>query len=163
MIERTLVLLKPDAVQRCVIGELITRFEKTGLKIVGIKMQYVSEDQARKHYDEDLEKRRGKYVRDSNIRFITSSPLISICIEGIHAVEIVRKLIGSTEPKSALLGTIRGDYAHMSYLHADKVKKAIPNLIHASDSAESAKKEIKLWFTEKELHSYETVHDLHIL
>jgi len=70
MIERTLVLLKPDAVQRCVIGEIISRFEKAGLKIIGMKMNYVSEDQARKHYDEDLEKRRGKEVRDSNIRFI---------------------------------------------------------------------------------------------
>ena len=163
MIERTLVLLKPDAVQRCVIGEIISRFEKAGLKIIGMKMNYVSEDQARKHYDEDLEKRRGKEVRDSNIRFITSGPIISICFEGIHAVEIIRKLIGSTEPKSALPGTIRGDYAHMSYSHADKVKKAIPNLIHASDSSESAKKEIKLWFADKELHSYKTVHDLHIL
>ena len=81
MIERTLVLLKPDAVQRCVIGEIISRFEKAGLKIIGMKMNYVSEDQARKHYDEDLEKRRGKEVRDSNIRFITSGPIISICFK----------------------------------------------------------------------------------
>ncbi len=163
MIERTLVLLKPDAVQRCVSGELISRFEKIGLKIVGIKMVYSTEEQARKHYDEDLEKRRGKEVRDSNVKFLTSGPVIAICFEGIHAVEIVRKMIGATEPKSALPGTIRADYAHMSYTHADKVKKAIPNLVHASDSAESAKKEINLWFTEKELHSYKTVHDLHIL
>ena len=163
MIERTLVLLKPDAVQRCVIGEIISRFERAGLKIVGMKMVYSTEEQARKHYDEDLEKRRGKEVRDNNVIFLTSGPIIALCLEGIHAVEIVRKMIGSTEPKSALPGTIRADYAHMSYAHADKVKKAIPNLVHASDSIESAKKEISLWFTEKELHSYKTVHDLHVL
>ena len=163
MIERTLVLLKPDTVQRCVSGELISRFERSGLKIVGMKMHWTSEEEARKHYDEDLEKRRGKEVRDSNVKFLTSGPVIAICLEGIHAVEIVRKMIGSTEPKAALPGTIRADYAHMSYAHADKVKKAIPNLIHASDSLESAKKEISLWFSGNELHSYKTVHDLHIL
>ena len=163
MIERTLVLLKPDAVQRCITGEIISRFERAGLKIIGMKMHWTTEEEARKHYDEDLEKRRGKEVRDNNVKFLTSGPVIAICLEGIHAVEIVRKIIGSTEPKSALPGTIRADYAHMSYAHADKVKKAIPNLIHASDSAETAKKEINLWFSEKELHSYKTVHDLHIL
>lgn len=163
MIERTLILLKPDCVQRSISGEIITRFEKAGLKIVGLKMHWVSEEQAKKHYDEDLEKRRGKEVRDSNIDFITSGPVIAMCLEGIHAVEIVRKMIGSTEPKSAQPGTIRGDYAHMSYLHADKVNKAIPNITHASDSIETAKKEISLWFKREEIHSYKTVHDLHIL
>lgn len=163
MIERTLVLLKPDCVQRSISGEIITRFERAGLKIVGLKMHHSSEEQARKHYDEDLEKRRGKGVRDKNIEFITSGPVIFVCLEGVHAVEIVRKIIGSTEPKSAQPGTIRGDYAHMSYLHADKVNKAIPNIIHASDSIEAAKKEISLWFKPEELLTYKTVHDIHLL
>lgn len=163
MIERTLILLKPDAVQRSIAGEIISRFEKAGLKIVGMKMQYAKEEQARKHYDEDLEKRRGKMVRDKNVKFLTSGPVIAVCLEGVHAVEIVRKMIGPTEPKSAQPGTIRGDYAHMSFLHADKEQKVVPNLIHASDSIETAKKEINLWFKPEELHSYKTVHDIHVL
>ena len=81
MIERTLVLLKPDAVQRCVIGEIISRFERAGLKIVGMKMVYSTEEQARKHYDEDLEKRRGKEVRDNNVIFLTSGPIIALCLD----------------------------------------------------------------------------------
>src|SRR3989344_9501351 len=163
MIERTLVLIKPDGVQRGLIGEIISRFEKTGLKVIGIKLQHIDRKFAEKHYTDDIAKRRGENVRNWLLDFITEGPVVAICLEGIEAIEIVRKIVGATEPKGAVPGTIRGDYAHVSYGYADKKGIGIKNLIHASDSPANAEKEIKLWFTEKELHSYKTVHDAHIL
>ena len=162
MIERTLVLIKPDGVERGLIGDIIKRFEQRGLKVVGMKMQWVDKKFAEKHYTEDTTRHRGQRVRDSLLEFVVSGPVIAIVIEGIKAVENVRKIVGDTEPKSALPGTIRGDFVHISYEYADAKQKAIPNLIHAS-SAGDAETEIKLWFTDKELHSYPTVHDKHVL
>ncbi len=160
MLERTLVLIKPDAVYRCVSGEMISRFERAGLKIVGLKMVWCDREHAMKHYTDDIAKRRGEFVRNKLLELITRGPVIALCLEGIEAVEVIRKLVGNTEPRTALPGTIRGDYAHMTYEHADAVNKAIPNLIHASGNKEEAKTEIALWFTSKELHSYKTVHDI---
>jgi nucleoside-diphosphate kinase len=162
MIERTLVLIKPDGVERGLIGEIIQRFEQRGLKIIGMKMQWVDKKFAEKHYTEDITKRRGQAVRDALLEFITQGPIMVIVIEGVNAVENVRKIVGGTEPKTALPGTIRGDYAHISYGRADERKIAIANLIHASSPGES-EQEVKLWFTDKELHSYTTVHDKHVL
>ncbi len=162
MIERTLILLKPDAVKRAIAGEIITRFEKAGLKIVGMKMVWATPEKAEQHYTDDIAKRRGEEVRNQLLDLITSGPVIAICLEGINAVENVRKMVGSTEPKSALPGTIRGDYAHMSFGYADKVKKAVTNLIHASSSKEEAETEINIWFDKQELHSYKTVHDIFV-
>ncbi len=163
MIERTLVLVKPDGVQRSLVGEVITRFERAGLKIVGMKMVWCSKDHAMKHYTEDITIRRGEHVRNKLISFLTEGPVVALCFEGIDAVDVVRKIVGSTEPKTAPPGTIRGDYAHMSYIHADNSSRALPNLIHASGNKDEAKSEVELWFKNEELHSYKTVHDIHIL
>lgn len=163
MIERTLVLLKPDAVQRSVAGEILTRFEKAGLKIVGMKMVWCDEAFAKKHYREELAKRRGEHVRQMNVDFLKEGPVIALALEGVEAVEIVRKIIGPTEPKAAAPGTIRGDYAHACYAYADSKKSVIRNLIHASSDKNDAKLELELWFTPKELHAYKNVHDMHIL
>ena len=163
MIERTLVLMKPDAVQRGVMGEILQRFERTGLKVVGMKMVWVDEKFALKHYTEDLAKRRGEQVRKSMVAFLQEGPVVAIVFEGIDAVEVVRKMVGSTEPKAAAPGTIRGDYAHMSFAHGDECKKVVRNLIHASGNREDAQYEVPLWFEPKELHTYKTVHDIHIL
>ena len=160
MIERTLVLLKPDAVQRTVCGEIISRFEKAGLKIVGVKMHWSNEEHAKKHYTEDITIRRGEAVRNRLLKFITEGPVIAIVLEGINAVEVVRKLVGGTEPRTELPGTIRGDYAHQSYDDADAKNIAVKNLIHASANKEEAQTEISLWFAQNELHSYKTVNDV---
>jgi nucleoside-diphosphate kinase len=163
MIERTFVAIKPDGVQRGLVGEVLRRFENAGLKIVGMKMQWIDKDFARKHYTEDIAKRRGAHVREMLIDYITEGPIIAIVLEGVHAIEVVRKIVGPTEPKTAMPGTIRGDYTHVSFSYADEKKKSIKNIIHASGNAEDAKYEIPLWFTDKELHTYKTVHDIHVL
>jgi nucleoside-diphosphate kinase len=162
MIERTLVLLKPDAVQRAVCGEIISRFEKVGLKIVGMKMHWSDESHAKKHYTEDITIRRGESIRNRLLKFLKEGPVVAIVLEGINAVEVVRKIVGGTEPKTALPGTIRGDYAHQSYDYADKKEIAVRNLIHASSSKEEAVTEIALWFAQNELHSYKTVSDVFV-
>jgi nucleoside-diphosphate kinase len=158
MIERTLVLLKPDAVQRGYMGEIITRFEKVGFKVVGMKMVWVDKEFSRKHYAEHTEKPFYKGLED----VITMGPVVAMVIEGVEVIATVRKMVGATEPKSSAPGTIRGDYAHVSYGYADQKKMGIKNLIHASANVEDAAKEVPLWFTPKELHSYKTVHDVHI-
>jgi len=157
MIERTLILLKPDAVQRGISGEVISRFEKAGLKISGIKMVWVDKDFSKKHYSEHVDKDFYPGLE----RMITEGPIIAIALEGIHSVEIVRKMVGPTEPKEALPGTIRGDYSHVSYSYADKKGIAIKNIIHASGNSKEAKKEVSLWFSVEELHNYKTVHEIH--
>ncbi len=159
MIERTLVLLKPDAVARQHAGEIITRFEKAGLKIIGMKMIHIDREFAEKHYTEDIAKRRGEHVRKWLVEYITGGPVVAIVLEGIEAVEYVRKIAGPTEPKSAQPGTIRGDFAHVSYGYADSKKIPIKNLIHSSGSKDEAKSEIRLWFSESELFPYKTAHE----
>jgi nucleoside-diphosphate kinase len=159
MIERSLVLLKPDAVQRSLTGEILARFERAGLKFVGMKLVWVTKDFSRQHYAEHVEKPFYKGLET----MITSGPVLAICIEGVEAVATVRKMVGSTEPKGSPPGTIRGDYAHVSYGYADKKGIGIKNLIHASANATDAEREVALWFAGNELHSYKTVHDVHIL
>lgn len=159
MIERTLVLIKPDGVERALIGQVITRFENAGLKIVGMKMKWVDKEFSRKHYAAHVEKPFYKSLE----AFIISGPVVAMVLEGINAVEVVRKMVGPTEPKAAQPGTIRGDYAHHSYGYADKKGIAIKNLIHATGTKEEAKQEIALWFSKEELHSYATVHEKHTL
>ena len=158
MMERTLVLIKPDGVERGLVGEILTRFEKVGLKIVGMKMQWVDKDFSKKHYAAHVSKPFYKGLEE----FIISGPVIAMVREGLHAVELVRKMVGVTEPKSAAPGTIRGDYAHHSYQYTDKKGISIKNLIHASGSVEEAKVEVALWFGKNELHSYKTVHEVHV-
>jgi nucleoside-diphosphate kinase len=159
MPERTLVLLKPDAVQLAVIGELLSRFEKAGLKIIGLRMVWADDELAQRHYTEDLANRRGEAVRRQMLDYLVEGPVVAVCLEGIEAIDVVRKIIGSTEPKSALPGTIRGDYAHVSLAHANANDIASKNLVHASGNAEDAAYEIPLWFCDADLHSYKNIHD----
>jgi len=154
MIEQTLVFVKPDGVKRGLIGEIIKRFEQRGLKIVGLKLVDVKEDMAKKHYREDIAERHGEKVRKSVIKYVTSGPVCAMVIEGIHAVTAVRKIVGSTYPGEADVGTIRGDYCHASkeYIKGDKSNGF--NLVHASGSEEEAKIELALWFSVDEIHDY---------
>lgn len=158
MIEQTLILVKPDGIKRSLVGEIIKRFEKRGLKIVGLKMVQVDPDFSKKHYAAHIDKEFYQGLE----KFIVSGPVVAMVVEGVNSVEVVRKIVGTTEPKSAEVGTIRGDYAHVSYEHADKQKKAIENLIHASGNLKEAEQEVALWFSLDELHSYESVHEKHV-
>ncbi len=139
--QRTLVLCKPDAVQRGLVGRIVARFERKGLKITGMKMLAVDEKLASRHYAEHLEKAFYPELRD----FITSSPVIAMAIEGENAVEVVRNLMGVTNPQEAASGTIRGDFG----LNLTK------NLVHGSDSLASAEREVDLFFEPDELFDYE--------
>jgi nucleoside-diphosphate kinase len=161
--ERTLVLLKPDAVDRGLVGEIIQRFERVGLKIAGMKMIQAGKEHASKHYTDDLAKRRGQHVRDLMIEMISSGPIVAIVLEGVEAVEIVRKMVGTTEPKSAAPGTIRGDYSHVSFKHADSKKIGVYNLVHASGSIEEAPVEISVWFSADELHDFKPGYTKHTI
>jgi len=163
MKEQTLVVIKPDGVERSLIGEIIKRFEQRGLKVIGLKMKWIDKKFAKEHYTEDIEKRRGEKVRTLLLEFITEGPVVAMVIEGVNAIENVRKIVGDTEPRASPPGTIRGDFAHVSYSYADERKTAIRNLIHASGTREEAAKEIVLWFRKEELHDYPTVHDKHLL
>ncbi len=179
--ERTLIILKPDALKRAIIGEIITRFERAGLKIVGIKMLIPDQELLVKHYPEELipivgNKTKtdwdaygikftesieeiGRMIVDATREFMRSGPVVALVLEGGHAVEVVRKLVGSTGPKDSAPGTIRGDYAHLSLGRASLAKKGAANLIHASGSVDEAKKEIVMWFSPEELFDYKTVHE----
>ncbi|MBI4043256.1 MAG: nucleoside-diphosphate kinase [Candidatus Diapherotrites archaeon] len=163
MIERTLILLKPDAVQRGLMGKIITRFEDAGLKIIGMKMVQADQAFAERHYTEDIAKRRGKKVRDVLLDYIQEGPIVALAVEGVHAIEIVRKLVGPTMPREAFPGTIRGDYCHHGKEYCDVKNMPVKNLIHASGDKNDAERELPIWFSEKELHPFTSVHDLHIL
>jgi len=160
-IERTLILFKPDAVQRGVVGEILSRFERVGLKIVGTKMLAPSREHYYKHYEEigQVITRRGEKTFNNVLDNMIDGPVIAMVLEGIEAVELVRKLVGSTEPKSSAPGTIRGDFSHMSYGYGDEQDKGIPNLIHASGDASDAALEIPHWFTEAELYDYSVLNE----
>ena len=139
--ERTLILIKPDALQRGLAGEIVSRMEQRGLKIVGMKLMQLDDAFARRHYAEH----EGKPFLESLISFITSGPLIAAALEGPNAIELVRKQMGATDPQKADSGTIRGDLAlFVQY-----------NLIHGSDSPESAERELALFFGDGELLSWE--------
>lgn len=159
MIQRTLVLIKPDGVQRGIAGQILTRFENAGLKIVGAKMVLVDAAFSKKHYAEHVQKKFYKALE----AMLTQGPVLAFVLEGVEAVALVRKMVGSTEPKTAPPGTIRGDFSHMSYAYADSKDIGLKNIIHASDSVDSAKTEIMLWFSPSELHTYKSVHDVHVL
>jgi nucleoside-diphosphate kinase len=162
--EKTLIVLKPDAIKRGLIGEVLSRFEKVGLKVVGMKMLSPTKDHYHYHYETigKVISRRGKDVFDVTLDFMMEGPVVAVVLEGIEAAELVRKMVGSTEPKSALPGTIRGDYSHISYSYANNVSKSsIPNIIHASGDAEEAKLEVAHWFKDDELFTYETSSEHH--
>ena len=158
--ERTFIILKPDTIQRGLVGEIITRFERVGLKIVGVKMVEPDREHYHSHYEEisKLISRAGQGPYDANLDFMMVGPVIGIALEGLGAIALVRKLIGATEPSAAAPGTIRGDYSHMAFDHANAVSTGVPNLIHASGNAEEAKQEIALWFGDGELYDYPAAH-----
>ena len=160
-IQRTLILFKPDAVQRGVVGEILTRFERVGLKIIATKMIAPDQEHYYKHYEEigQIITRRGQATFDNLMEMMSQGPVIAMVLEGVEAVELVRKLVGSTEPKSSAPGTIRGDFSHMSYGYGDTAGKSIPNLIHASGDLEDAKKEIPHWFSDDELYDYSVLNE----
>jgi len=162
MIERSLVLLKPDCVKRGLIGRVIQRFEDTGYKIIGMKMMWADEKLTREHYA-DVTKRKGEIVTQKLVNMFNDGPLIAMVLEGLHAVEVIRKMVGSTQGKEAVPGTIRGDFSTQSYSYSDEKGFAIRNLVHASATPEEAKAEIKLWFENSELMKpYVAVHDWHL-
>lgn len=181
--ERTLVIVKPDGVQRTLIGEIISRIEKTGLKFVALKMILASEKQCWEHYNKDdewfqkkgsfiVEERKrlgmaveksaleyGKDIIKQLVSFMTSGPVIAMIIEGNQSVGIVKKLVGSTEPSTSDVGTIRGDLTVDSYALAGIDGRAVRNLIHCTDKPEEADREIKLWFKDEEIIKYRLVQE----
>lgn len=187
--ERTFAMIKPDGVQRGVVGDVIHRFEKVGLKIVAIEMLTPTKEQVKQHYpmsDEawverlgskcvsgfeslecsiidvlgtDDKKKLGSDVVDSLIHYMTSGPVVAMVIEGIQAIEMVRKLCGHTLPFLADVGTIRGDYSVDSPAIANAEMRAIHNIIHASENSAEAKNEIKLWFGDKKIANYKLTSD----
>jgi len=157
--EKTLVLIKPDGVTRHLTGQILNRFENAGLKIVGMKMVWPTNELANKHYRQDIEEKYGKRVRDGLIKYIIEGPVIAFILEGVDAIAVTRKLVGATYPNESLPGTIRGDFAHVSKDYANHHEINVRNLIHASADSEDCKIEIPLWFSENELHDYKTAHD----
>lgn len=181
--EQTLVLAKPDALQRGLVGEIIRRFETKGFKLVALKMVRPSSEHSRKHYlptKEQLEGmgnktlenfkkhsidpvkqmgsdnplKIGEIINEWNYEFLSSGPVVAMVLQGLHAVEMGRKIVGATIPANAEMGTIRGDYSSDSPLMANRAKRTIRNLVHASGEVSEAQREIKHWFTNKELHEY---------
>ena len=177
--ERSLVLLKPDTVQRALIGEIISRFERKGLKIVAMKMVWPSKDQATRHYDQpehamvalgektlaaykekgiELHKEPIEIAKDIQkklVHYMVGGPIVAMVIEGAHAIAHVRKIRGGTNPLSADVGSITADYTVDSYFIADEDARAVRNLVHASGSVEEAENEIKIWFAENEIMNYD--------
>jgi len=140
MIEKTLILLKPDAVRRNLIGEIISRFERKGLKIVAMKFMKLDEEKAKEHYKVHL----GKDFYEPLIKFITSGPIVAMIIQGEQAIEISRIIVGKTSPHDATPGSIRGDFASITR----------ENLVHASDSPESAEREMAIFFDSSDIISW---------
>jgi nucleoside-diphosphate kinase len=160
--ERTLVIFKPDAVMRGIVGEIMTRFERAGFKVVGIKMLQPDYDKLHGHYEGigTLKTRKGTEIFESQLKTMQIGPVIAMVLEGVEAVDFVRKMVGDTQPKTAAPGTIRGDYAHLTYGQAASAGLGVTNLVHASATAEEAEKEVAHWFSDSELFNYEAVHEV---
>jgi nucleoside-diphosphate kinase len=158
-VERTLVLLKPDAVVRGFAGRIITRFEDAALKIVGVKMKQMDADFTRRHYF-DLEERLGPEVYRFTATFMQQGPVVALVLEGFDAVATVRKIVGSTYPNEAPAGTVRGDFSHYSRGASVASGKAVANLVHASGNTEEAAQEVDLWFADDELYDYRTLAEI---
>lgn len=181
--ERTFVILKPDTVQRSLIGEVISRFERTGLKFVAMKMFVPDEANLLKHYNKDdawflkkgnriiedltnqglpVEKDAMEYGKDiirTIVHYMTAAPVIAMVLEGNQSVAVVTKLVGTTEPSTSDVGTIRGDYTVDSYGHSSYENRAVRNLIHCSESPAEAEREIAIWFTDADLMNYVTAQE----
>ena len=160
-IERTLIVFKPDAVQRGIVGEILQRFERVGLKIIGVKMGAPGREHYFAHYETigKMVTRRGEEIFDMTLDMMMDGPVIAMVLEGVEAVAVVRKIVGPTEPKSADMGTIRGDYSHVSFGYANECQKGVPNLIHASGDPDEAAQEVAHWFNPEELMDYATLNE----
>lgn len=159
--ERTLIILKPDTIQRGLVGEIITRFERAGLKIVAMKMIAPDELHFHKHYEgiSNLISRWGEDVYNITLKAMTETPVIVFVLEGIEAVAHVRKMVGTTDPKDSAPGTIRGDYTHITRDYSNSQSGTLPNILHASGNPEEAEQEIALWFEKAEIYGdYDTAH-----
>ncbi len=181
--ERTFVILKPDTVQRSLIGEVIKRFERTGLKCTAMKMFMADEARLLKHYNKDdawflkkgtrivedleaqgrpVEKEAIEYGKDiirTIVHYMEAAPVVAMVWEGNASVAVVTKLVGTTEPTTSDVGTIRGDFTVDSYSHSSYENRSVRNLIHCSESPEEAEREIALWFTEDEIMKYTTAQE----
>jgi nucleoside-diphosphate kinase len=181
--ERSLVLLKTDAVQRSLVGEIIKRFEQTGLKISAMKMLNATEAQLLEHYNKDdawyerkgqgivndlkeqgkpVEKEAIEYGKDiirTVVTYMQASPIVALVLEGNKAAAVVTKVVGSTEPATSDVGTIRGDYTVDSFSHATYENRAVRNLVHQSESPVEAEREIKIWFNDDEIMRYTTAQE----
>lgn len=182
--EQTLVLIKPDGVQRGLIGEIISRFERVGLKLTAMKMVHPVREDVDKHYalteewmQNVYEKAKAKYeannqpfpfpdhiaygteIKRGLVDFLISAPIVAMVLDGEKAVSLVRKIVGATEPASSAPGTIRGDLSHDTYALSNADSRPLRNLIHASGTVDEATYEIGLWFNDTELHKYEHVND----
>lgn len=181
--EQTLVILKPDAIQRSLMGTIVSRIENTGLKFVAMKMLLPVADQCWKHYNKDdewfmkkgtrivddrkaqglpIEKEAMEYGKDiikSNVDFFTSGPVLAFIVEGNQSVAIVKKLVGGTEPTTSDVGTIRGDLTVDSYALSSIDNRAVRNLVHCSDSPEEALREIPIWFSPEDILKYRLVQE----
>lgn len=191
-LEKTLVVIKPDAVQRGIVGDIIDRFEKRGLKIIGAKMMIPDQELLDKHYPGDRDElvegignrtiegykeigvdvaakfghadpvKIGHQVRSWLVDFMKSGPVFAMVIEGPNAIQVVRKIRGNTEPLRADLGTITGDYSFDSSAFANAQDRPIRNLVHASGNKEEAEFEVGLWFKDDELFDYDAIHQSHM-
>lgn len=179
--ERTFVILKPDAIQRSLMGEILGRFEKVGLKVVTMRFGIIDEAKLWKHYNKDdvwflkkgtkiVEDRKaagmsvdkeaieyGKDIIGALVKFMTAGPTLTLVLEGNQAVAVVKKLVGGTEPATSDVGTIRGDFTHDSYAIASVDDRAVRNLVHCSDEVAEAQREIGLWLTDKDQLDYRLV------
>jgi nucleoside-diphosphate kinase len=153
-VERTFVALKPDAVKRGIVGDIIDRFETAGFKISGMKMVQATDQLLEKHYEEHVD----KPFYDGLAEYMQDGPVIALVLEGVHAAENVRKIVGDTSNREAQPSTIRGTFGHMSMEHADEEGTHYKNIIHASEPGE-AEREIEIWFEEDELHDYQVAHE----
>lgn len=181
--ETTVLIIKPDGVKRGLIGDVISRIEHRGLKLIALRMIWPTREEIDKHYptDEawirrlgektlavyekygldakeelgtDVPREIGQQVRDWQLDYMTSGPVVKMVIKGIHAIDMVRKLVGPTMPAQAEMGTIRGDFSVDSPAAANRDKRAVHNLVHASEKPEEVANELALWFTEDEFHDY---------
>ena len=149
-VERTFVAIKPDAVKRGLIGKITSRFEEAGFKIMGMKMVQATDQLLEQHYEEHVD----KPFYDDLADYMKQGPVVAMVLEGVHAAENIRKIVGDTSARDAHPSTIRGQYGHMSMDHADESDTKYKNLVHASEPGE-ADREIEIWFEEDELHDYE--------
>jgi len=186
--EKTVLLIKPDGVKRGLIGEIISRIEKRGLKIIALNMIWATRDQIDGHYPKDEKwitrlgektkatyekygfdikkelgttdlKKIGEKVRSWQLDFMTSGPIVKMVVRGIHAIDMIRKLVGNTMPALAEMGTIRGDFSIDSAAAANRNKRAVHNIVHASENPDEVKNELNFWFAPEEIHDYKRAED----